>query len=178
MLLWAPTNSPHRPKQPYAVPYPACQPANQLDLDHHSSPFSSSQHNTAQQLHAVSNEHVDQPPCLSTVSPHHCVSHKCRRHSSSSWPSCSCLAVGHIHLPKPTHDDEHRIDAFVSRPLLRILSRDRWLVLHRLPLHLSPATLVSTLASISPTRVIFATRVLAAAVHARGGLAGEHARAQ
>ena len=46
-------DSPHRPKlgpkQPHAVPYPACQPATQLDLDHHSSPFfiEPTQHRTA-----------------------------------------------------------------------------------------------------------------------------------
>jgi len=44
-----PTDFPHRPKQPHAVPYPACQPATQLDLDHHSSPFfiEPTQHRTA-----------------------------------------------------------------------------------------------------------------------------------
>ena len=96
-------------------------------------PFSSSQHNTAQQLHAVSNGHVDQPPCLSTVSPHHRVSHKCRWHPSPPWSSRSYPAVRHSHLPKPTHDDEHWTAAFALRPSLRILSRDLSLVLHHPP---------------------------------------------
>ena len=96
-------------------------------------PSSSSQHNTAQQLHAVSNGHVCQPPCLPTVSPYHRVSHKCRWHPSPPWSSRSCPAVGHSHPLKLTHDDEHRTAAFASRPSLRILSRDLSLVLHHLP---------------------------------------------
>ena len=44
-----PTDLPHRPEQPHAVPYPACQSATQLDLDHHSSPIfiKPTQHRTA-----------------------------------------------------------------------------------------------------------------------------------
>ena len=49
ILHRTPPDPPHRPKQPHAVPYPACQPATQLDLDHHSSPFliEPTQHRTA-----------------------------------------------------------------------------------------------------------------------------------
>ena len=42
-----PTYFPHRPEQLHAVPYPACQPATQLDLDHHSSPSSTGRHSPA-----------------------------------------------------------------------------------------------------------------------------------
>ena len=59
-------------------------------------PFSSSQHNTAQQLHAVSNGHVGQPPCLPTVSPHHRISHKRRWH-----PSPPGGAAAHLTPPSP-----------------------------------------------------------------------------
>jgi len=121
-------------------------------------PSSSSQHNTAQQLHAVSNGHLGQPPCLPTVSPYHRVSHKCRWHPSPPWSSRSCPAVGHSHPPKPTHDDEHRTAAFASRPSLRILSRDLSLVLHHLPSRLSRATLASALSSVSATCLLAAAR--------------------
>ena len=67
-------------------------------------PFSSSQHNTAQQLHAVSNRHVGQPPCLPTVSPHHRVSHKRRWHPSPPWSS-RLVWRSDPHLLKPAHDD-------------------------------------------------------------------------
>ena len=64
-----PTDFPHRPKQPHAVPYPACQPATQLDLDHHSSPFliEPTQHRTATACRL-------QRACRPATMPLHCVS--------------------------------------------------------------------------------------------------------
>ena len=42
MFYRTPTDSPRRPKQLHAAPYSACQPATQFDLDHPSSPSSTS----------------------------------------------------------------------------------------------------------------------------------------
>jgi hypothetical protein len=47
MFHRTPTDFPHHPKQLHAVPHPACQPATQLDLKHHSSPFSTGRHSLA-----------------------------------------------------------------------------------------------------------------------------------
>ena len=86
-------------------------------------PFSSSQHNTAQQLHAVSNGHVDQPPCLPTVSLHHRVSHKRRWHPSPPWSSCSCPAVGlppaEANTQRRAPDRRLRIAAFAAHLVQR-----------------------------------------------------------
>ena len=142
-----PTDYPHRPKQLHAVPYPARQPATQLDLDHHSSPVF---------INTVSSGHVDQPPCPPTVSPHHRVSHKCRQHSSPPWPSCSC-SPAETNTRRRAPNRRFRIAAFAAHPVQRSMS-----VLRRLPSRLLRATLASTLSSVCATCVVFATRVLTA----------------
>ena len=81
-----PTESPHRPKQLHAVPYPACQPATQFDLDHPSSPSSIGSHSLAP---------TDLPHCRTVPSRHRPLRSECKPMPSywpTLWPMPSAVA--------------------------------------------------------------------------------------